>query len=651
MNLVFDIETNGLLNELTRLHCLVLRDADSGDLIGSYTNSAPKDDDRHYLPLEAGLRAMEEADTLIGHNVLKFDIPALQKLYPKFRPTAKIIDTLVCTRLVWSDLAEHDFKPAKAGRFPSRLIGAHSLEAWGYRLGVLKGDFAKVNGKKDDTVWLLWTHDMQSYCEQDTEVTFRLWKRIQKKQYSQRAIELEHRFAAIIALQERWGFAFDKEKAHALYAKLVARRAELTTDLQKAFPPRTIETVFTPKVNNKAKGYVKGKPFVKRTVQVFNPSSRKMIADRLIELGWVPTEETPSGAPKIDDAVLSKLSFPEAKPLAEYFLVEKRIGQLAEGDQALLRLERDGRIHGTVITNGAVTGRCTHSRPNVAQTPRVGSPYGAEFRELYMTTSPLWVLVGADAAGLELRCLAHYMARYDGGAYIKVLLEGDVHWVNVQAMGLTDEDRDDSRKDHKLFRNGAKTFIYGFLYGAGDEKAGSIVYDIVLAMRAAGLDASRLVQKFFGGIENPDADDLAAAGSKLKREFLKKTPALKKLRDAVQQAVRERGYLIGLDGRILRVRSAHSALNTLLQSAGALIVKLATVIAYDDLSTLGYLWGVHWALVAHVHDELQSEAKKEIADEVGKTIVAAMRKAGEAFQFRCPIDGEYKVGRNWKETH
>lgn len=602
MRLIFDIETNGFLDEVSRLHCLVIQNADTGEVFSCVTDWEERTNPYYSVPY--GLDMLICADEVIGHNIIKYDIPVLEKLFPGFKITGKVTDTLVCTRLIWSDIAESDLGRVKKGTLPSKRIGSHALEAWGYRLGEMKGEY--------DGGWDHCSEEMISYCEQDVRVTKALYDRIVSKNYSAEALKLEHEFATIIAMQERHGFGFDVQAAHSLYQTLVRRRLELGEELKRTFPPKEVTEVFIPKVNNRKSGYVKGVPFTKRWMVEFNPSSRQMIADRLIGLGWKPMQTTPSGQPKVDESILEKLPYPEAKLLAEHFLVEKRIGQLAEGDQAWLRLERRGRIHGSVNTNGAVTGRCTHSQPNIAQVPRVGSPFGAECRGLF-GVGPGRVLVGADLSGLELRCLAHFMAHYDAGEYGRVLLEGDIHTVNQLAAGLPT-------------RNDAKTFIYAFLYGAGDQKIGSIV------------------------LPQGDEDEQRAIGKKLKRSFLKKTPALKALRDAVTAAA-EKGWIKGLDGRILRIRSPHAALNTLLQSAGALIAKQATIFAYQDLSDLGMVWGKDWALVAHVHDEMQAEALAKNGDLVGKTLVAAMGKAGEHFKFRIPITGEYKIGTNWKETH
>lgn len=647
---------------MDRIHSVVLEDLDTGVIYSAHDhadiwkNPAEEAGIVVTIPVEKAVRLLMEADELIGHNIIKFDIPAIQLVFPWFKPKGKITDTLVLSRLIFSNLGDWDAKMSRKGKFPGKLIASHGLEAWGMRLGEWKGDYSKDMKEQGLDPWAYWNPAMQTYCEQDIAVTRALLQRIQQKNYSQQAIELEHQFADIIAQQERNGFGFNEAKAALLYAKLIAKRQEIAAKLKDSFPPVTVRTPFVPKANNKKMGYVKGVPTFKEKVVEFNPSSRQMIAQRLKEFGWEPEEFTPNGQPKVDETILSKLPWPEAKVLAHHFLIEKRIGQLAEGDQAWLRLVLKGRIHGGVNTNGAVTGRCTHSRPNVAQTPSVGAPYGEDCRELF--ENRLGRLVGADLSGLELRCLAHFMARYDDGEYGRMLLEGDIHWVNVLALGFVPAgtERDEERHPiHKLFRGGAKTFIYGFLYGAGDAKAGSIVLDIAMREVRDGLGCS-VYKRYFpakneqGYNASPTEDDLKRVGKRLKKSFLDKTPAIAKLREAVASAA-QRGYLIGLDGRKLHVRSPHAALNTLLQSAGALIAKQATIFAYLELSRRGYVFGRDYALVAHVHDELQVDAREAIATEVGEVLVQSMRACTAHFNFRCPIDGEFKVGLNWKDTH
>jgi DNA polymerase-1 len=591
--ILFDIETDGLLPELTKVHSLVLIDLDTGDLVSCA-------DQEGYRSIEEGIDILYGAKLLVGHNIQGFDLPALHKTH-QFDTDAELHDTLIMSRLIWSDLKHNDFRfLEKNPEFPKNLIGSHSLKAWGYRLGNHKDEY--------DGGWDAWSKDMQDYCEQDTRANLTFYEKILSKNPSDESVKLEHDFAHVIRKQERQGFNFDEAGAEKLLAKLQTRQAELEGELQEAFPPWEIREPFVPKVNNKTRGYVKGQLTYKVKEVVFNPASRDHIADRLQKLrDWKPTDFTAQGKPKVDEAVLAELEYPEAKLLNEYLLINKRIGQLATGSNAWLKLVKDGKIHGQVNTNGAATGRCTHNRPNIAQVPSVGAAYGTECRGLFHAPEG-YALVGADLSGLELRCLAHYMARFDGGSYGDVVVNGDIHTQNQNAAGLPT-------------RNNAKTFIYGFLYGAGPAKIGSIV----------------------GGSEKE--------GRKLIAKFMKATPAIKLLREAVSASVKKNGYLKGLDGRELPIRSDHAALNTLLQSAGAVLSKKATVILYENLTAMGYIWGVDYAQVAHVHDEVQLIARKEIADVIGQEAVKSFQQAGEYYNFRCPITGEYKVGKDWAETH
>jgi DNA polymerase I-like protein with 3'-5' exonuclease and polymerase domains len=588
MRLVFDLEANGLYWEASRIHCLVAKNIDNGDLhkFGPFE-------------VEQGLRLLMQADVIIGHNVIGYDIPLCKKIYPWFNiDRDRVIDTLVLSRLINSNLSDRDQndKVLKDGK----LYGSHSLKAWGYRLGVNKIDY---EGGFEE-----FSNEMLKYNVQDVVVTERLYDELSKHEaYSEKASVLEHQVAHIVAQQERHGFVFDVKLAEKLTACLMIRRGELEQQLQDTFPPwqEHVET-FIPKVNNKKLGYEKGIPIEKYKTVVFNPGSRHHIANRLKAFhGWKPFEFTPDGRAKVDEAVLSKLEYPEAKLLSEYLLVQKRLGMVAEGANAWLKMvKKNGRIHGEVITNGAVTGRATHRNPNIAQVPAVGALYGKECRGLF-GVPPGKKLVGVDVSGLELRMLGHFMAHYDNGAYAKQVVEGDVHTLNQQAAGLDT-------------RNQAKTFIYAFLYGAGPEKIGSIV--------------------------GKGAKD----GKLLKERFLQRTPALARLINDVQGAA-SCGYLEGLDGRRLHIRSSHAALNTLLQSAGALVCKQWMVEVDRMLTLMQCSHKVHQ--VAWVHDECQFEVDPDIAEEFGKACIECITKAGNFFKIAVPLTGEYKIGRNWAETH
>jgi DNA polymerase I-like protein with 3'-5' exonuclease and polymerase domains len=431
---------------------------------------------------------------------------------------------------------------------------------------------------------------MVSYCIQDTLVTQKLYEYLTKEMshdYSQESIKLEHEVAFIIAEQERSGFRFDEVKALQLLSVLKTKLDTICVEMQRIFPP---------KVTSGRTHKTHGRP-LSDIVEDFNPGSRKQIAERLIEKGWKPKKHTEKGSVIVDETTLEGLDFPEAKAIAEYLMLQKRIAQVESWVDAI---QTDGRVHGQVITNGAVTGRMTHHSPNMAQVPNSGSPYGPDCRELWIVEKG-YKLVGIDASGLELRMLAHYMK---DDAYTTEVVSGDIHTANQKAAGLET-------------RNQAKTFIYAFLYGAGAAKIGSIV----------------------GGSSKE--------GQALITRFLRNTPRLRALREKVSRIYVQKAWLPGLDGRKLLVRSEHSALNTLLQGAGAIAMKQALVIFNKRLrqSKMDYKF------VANVHDEWQLEVEEHRADEAGKMGVQAITDASVVLNMRCPLGGEYRVGNNWKDTH
>ncbi|WJY17657.1 DNA polymerase [Alteriqipengyuania flavescens] len=479
--LIFDLETDGLLDELTRIHTLHVLDTDDGRAYrfngGVFDDGSPAARDGS---IEEGIAMLAAADGLVGHNILTFDIPAIQKLHPDFTfPIDRVHDTLVYARLIYPHLSEIDLKAIRRRKRPEgfgKLVGSHKLEAWGIRLGENKGDYGEVRkaeGKKlglkgeelSRFVWGTFNPEMEEYAAQDVVVTDKLWKVLDGKQYPADALRLEHRVAEIIFWQERHGFRFDTDKADDLLRVLTGRKAELEDQLRETFKPwfepvrkKGEVEVFTPKRDNKRLGYVAGVPMTKTKLIAFNPSSRAHIANRMQTLfGWEPVEFTEGGQPKVDETTLAGLDYPEAKLLVEYLTVDKRLGQLAEGRQAWMKSVReDGRIHGRVNSLGAVTRRMTHSTPNVAQVPSLVNasgpvPFGRECRELFRV-DPGHKIVGCDAEGLELRMLGHYMARHDGGAYAEAVVNGkssdgtDAHTLNQKIVGLTQ-------------RSAAKTFI------------------------------------------------------------------------------------------------------------------------------------------------------------------------------------------------
>lgn len=614
--LIYDIETNGLLEELTVVHCLVLRDLDS-DTVISCTDSAPIGSG--YTSIADGLRVLSSAEIAYGHNAIGFDDLALRKVYPSFVMHGLIKDTLIIAGMRWAHVKDSDYALAKLGKFPMHLAGRQSLEAWGYRLGVHKTEYKGG--------WESWSEEMQSYCVDDTATTKALVRHIQQSGVSPESVDTELKLRHYLLKQEANGWPFDLDKAAALQSQFAQRRLELENDLRGFFPSwvRSLGT-FTPKVNNKARGYVKGVPVEKTKVIEFNPSSTAHIAERLIELhGWKPTAFTPTGLPQVDEKALKGLPFPPIPTLLEYLLIEKRLEQLSEGKQGWLRHVKKNpqtgllHIHGGVKQSGTITHRASHVNPNLGQVPKVGKPYGAECRELFYVPKG-WVQIGADASGLEARIVGHFVAKYDNGAYAKLLLEGDIHTENRKAFGLP---------EGKEPRDRSKTGYYAWLFGAGPEKMGKTLF--------------------------PDApaSQWVTLGKKAIATMLDNAPGLKYLVAQVGVAQKNNGYIRGLDGRRVYIRHVHAALNTLIQSAGAIICK-KWIVNFDAVLTERFGpqgWDGQWAALGWIHDEVQIAVRPAIADEVKRILVEEIDKLTEHFHFRCPLTGEAKVGGNWKETH
>ena len=539
-----DLEADGL--NPTRIWCVVTRE--------NGVNTVHKDPG-------SLRRALEGSVSVVGHNLIGYDLPVLKRLWGVSVAPERIVDTLVLSRL---------YDPSRAG--------GHSLKVWGELLGFPKGDH-------DD--WSCLSTAMIEYCERDTEVTEAVHKQLVRDMagFDQRSIDLEHKVQYAVQQQERNGWLLDQGLSYDLLATFKERMNEIEEELQEKFPPIVHER-WSEKTGKR----------LKDRVEVFNVGSRQQIARRLSTLGVVFEKVTEKGNPIVDEGVLDTIDLPEARSVSEYLMLQKRYAQVHSW---LEHVQDDGRVHGRVISNGAVTGRMTHQSPNMAQVPASHSPYGHECRSCW-TVPEGKKLVGFDASGLELRMLAHYM---DDKEFTNVLLTEDIHTRNQLAAGLET-------------RPQAKTFIYAFLYGAGDAKIGTIV----------------------GGSAKDGAD--------LKRRFLSNTPSLESLRNRVTRAS-GRGYLTGLDGRRLRVRSEHAALNTLLQAAGAIVMKQALVI----LDNYARQWKLDYKFIGNIHDEVQSEVAADQAEKYGWLAVECLKAAGMEFNLRCPLDGEYKVGTTWAETH
>jgi hypothetical protein len=605
--LIFDCETDGLYDAATTIHCLVIY-----DVVRQQTFSYGPD------RIADALAHLATADVLIGHNIIFYDIPVIEKLYSNYAfkstnlsfKSKHIIDTLVCTRLIWPKEVLYELDTEQYPQVPKGLRGSASLKAWGWRLADHKIDF------KDFSEY---SQEMLEYCIQDVQVTKKLFEFIQGQCYPQSALKLEHDLALAINKQIRAGIPFDVDACLDLVDDLRAKEKQLESHLKEIFPPNKIESIFVPKVNNKKRGYVKGQPFTKVTYQEFNPGSRDQIVQRLTEkYGWQPEATTEKGNPILNDDVLETLPYPEAKPLAEYMLIKKRLGQIADGNNAWLKLvTEDCKIHGDVVTNGCITGRASHRNPNMAQVPASYSPYGKECRSLFYAPNN-WDLIGIDAKALELRCLAGYLALWDDGEYASMVTnpEVDIHIYNQKMFGVDTRDI-------------AKRLLYGVLYGAGALKAGTII--------------------------DPNEKDetvLRKLGSTAINSFMNGVPALKKLKQQIEEKIATRGYLKGLDGRVLYCRSAFKGLNVLLQASGAAIMKQVVVNVHNNIeNNLGLEHGQEWEQLLFIHDEIEVACSPRYTEDIKTEALKAFEEAGEFFSFRCPIQGDAKVGRTWYDVH
>ena len=573
--IVFDIETNGLNPSKVWLVWVYERDTDKYVLFSADTVSA----------FSQYIKDMGEC-RVIGHNIIDFDIPVCERLLATDFSKCSVSDTLVMSRLA----------------DPSR-DGGHSLGSWGERLGFPKGEH-------DD--WDNFTQDMVEYGKQDVSVNELVYKGLlsELSGFGSESIDLEHRVQAVISQQIKRGWTLDQEKSFVLLAELKEKKYDLEDEVHEVFKPLpTFVKQVCPKIKKDGAMSVVGLKFLGDSWEVvggefsridfpaFNLGSRQQIGRYLQYFGWKPKQFTETGQAIVDEAVLREVKgIPQASLIGEYLMIQKRIAQVQSWLDAVTD---EGRVHGYVNPNGAVTGRMTHSSPNMGQVPAVYSPYGKQCRDVW-TVPKGYKLVGMDASGLELRMLAHYMNDED---YTNEILNGDIHTANQLAAGLDTRDQ-------------AKTFIYAFLYGAGDAKIGSIV----------------------GGT--------AKDGKRLKEKFLANTPALGDLRERVGLAA-GRGYVLGLDRRRVAIRSSHAALNSLLQSAGAIIMKKALCLLHEYAT----LWGIDFHIIGNIHDEIQTEVREEKAEVFGRLATSCVEAAGTYYKLNCPLAGDYKVGNTWADTH
>lgn len=584
-DLVADCETNGFLPEMTKVHMLQIGAADT-DEVTVYA------DHPGYKPLSEGLARLKAAKRIVFHNGTRFDIHAINKIYPGTLRPEQIWDSLVVARLLFPDHKEHN------------------LKAWGERLKIKKLDY---EGGFEN-----FNEDMVTYGRQDIVVGRALYKHLLARAAGwdwDRAIWIENLFSYVISLQEQNGFTLNVPKAIALAAELRQEQQDIVRELREIFPPIVHER-YSEKTGKR----------LKDKVEVFNPGSGEQIAERLVtKYGWKPKKYTEKGAIATDETVMASLPYPEAKVILRYLGIQKMLGQIEDGKNGWLKLvdTKTNRVHGAVNTLGAATGRCSHFKPNMAQV----SKKDLRMREVWEPRAG-WKEVGVDAEGLEFRMLAHYMAAKDNGKTIDTVLNGDkskgtdIHSLNKKAADF-------------YLRDSAKTAIYAMIYGASDPKLGQTAFD-----DAREADKPR------------PKGNAKIQGARIRAALGKGTPGLDKLIETVSSTAKARGWLKAIDGRKIKINSPHSAFNYLLQGGGAIAMKVALVFFhFNRVPAKGWVHGVDFAYMANVHDEVQSEVRPEIAEEFGMELADCIREAGEWLGIRCPLAGAFDIGDNWKQTH
>ncbi|MAJ28004.1 MAG: hypothetical protein CMJ92_01170 [Planctomycetes bacterium] len=417
-------------------------------------------------------------------------------------------------------------------------------------------------------------------------------------------VSLEHRVAQILTEQEIHGWSFDERAAWELASSL-RQELEETTELLRNRHPFVAGSEFTPKRNNKSSGYVEGCPFTR--LKELNPTSRDHISWILQTFhGWKPTQLTATLKPIIDEVVLKEMAASGGPKIALEFMkcldITKKLGMISEGVNAWLKLATKSRIHHhcSVATN---THRCAHRKPNLAATPSE-----SEFRKLFKASEGQ-LMVGADLAAIELRMLSHYLARYST-SFGDTLLNGDIHQQNADRVGVT--------------RQQIKKISYSFLYGAGNAKIGHS-YDPQLSEAQA-----------------------KKKGKEIREAFVNAIDGLAELLEAVKGRVTSnKGILLSIDGRPIKVDSPHKALNYLLQSSAGVIAKRWLVINQDTIKSTGLCA----SQLAFIHDELQYECAPEHAEDLCTSLVYSAIAAGEYYNLRIPIAAEAKQGRDWSEVH
>lgn len=619
---VYDIEGNDLLIKCTTIHCIVIEDMETGEVFS-------------YRPheIEDGYRKLQTYDTCIGHNVLGYDKPVLERFFPHLGTLPHHDDTFIMSRMLWGP----DDCPA----------GRHGLKAWGEYFNYPKIEFHEFD---------VFTEEMLTYCIQDVSLNVKVLNYLREEWTPDLdyGYKLECNVRSIITKQEQNGFTIDLDRHTDLLNHLEYEQAKVRDSIDRIIPSAELtmktpayyiadgKATFKTKKDAKAAGY-KDKTIVRGPLRTktlrFNPGSGQQIVDYFQSTySWEPSVFTENDNASMTGEVLENLDFPEAELFAEYQLLGKRVSQVASWPKFVIL----DRIHGSVHSLGTVTFRMSHSNPNVGQVTAKNKKHGADCRKCWGPRKG-WRLVGTDAKGLEVRMLANALYPYDNGKYIPVVCDGDPHEYNNQLAGLGD-------------RNVAKTGIYAFMYGGGIIKLGKVAKGSAsVRAEARGIIIPIGYMRYMAkvGLDTEENMQAACMGIVLKKRFRQNIDGFGTLLDALTEEWIANGkkWIRGIDGRRIPCDKENILLSRRLQSDGAIVMKEALRQHYILMYRAVGPHGERWAYCANIHDEFQVECEPDVVETAKKLGHEAIRRAGVVLGLRCPLAGDSNEGGNWFETH
>ena len=616
VDVIMDIETNGFYQDCDRIHCIALK------RIG--IDKEPILFDAHHNNIDGALDILSSASRLIGHNIIQYDIPVLEKLYPDRNFTHNVLDTLNLSMIC----------------FPEYPANMHSLEAWGKRLGYEKfnpmtgreytDDEWKQRKKIKNTVWDKYTDEMGAYCKQDVRVTELVLWQCNIDDIDPYVIELDNKFAWIISQQIITGCYIDKKELLKLVEQIERDEKEAEQNLLKYLPTFIDYDFKIYKRNNQNKNINAGDIEAIEIVTPFNLQStfhwmRYLKEKYDYDPPLVRRKGKDEPTPSLDDEVLASIEdkFPEVKDLLLWKKATKIKKMIYSGDTSVYNLlDKKDIIHGRLYIDGTVSGRCSHSNPNLSTMPSVRSDdngpilgikggYAYEVRSFFKARSG-YKQVGFDAKGLEYMCLAHYINNKHFS--VDVIENGDIHTWTQKTLGF------ETRKQ-------AKTFEYAYLYGAGKQRL------------ADGLSQ--------GTGKKITVNDV----NKYIKKFADALPGLENIQENLRSQFRSKGTITGLDRRELHAKSEHSLLNLLLQSSGAVVMKQCLVFLQEELDKVKLVKGTDYNFLLNVHDEVQAEVKEDKIQLYSECAQRAVNRTNKFLKLNCKLQIDIKVGKSWAECH